>query len=581
MAKPRVILWARSLSLGMSLALGVGLFAGCLDDPQDPKTWIKKLDDVREQKEAIRQLERLATSKDRPPDIETAVGPLTALFKKTKDPQHLQAVTKIRSEKALDLLIEQLDYSDDNFENASVAATGILELANRDDQGREAAKRAVPDLIKALEKKLPIKTRANVVKVEVMKALTVIKDPAAVPALDKVIETSADEQDFFLNKEAARHLGVFADARSVPSLVRGLFMTGRGSDIFSPCRIALVRIGEPSVDKVIEALQGKNAALNEDAKKGEFLPGLVVQKMSIILGDLRSKKALPALLAELNKKDEGMAPDCLSGVKQCVSGHQSVIQAIGLIGDVSAAKTVLGILNDPKKHNKLRAAAAEALNFMGATEGLPAMLAAAKTPYVKPAKTKDDLPEIDVEKATLAVQAVTQFSRLADTDQMAAVEPLAKAAPIDTDAYVAFHNAVARIEAVAKCKKDAACYGGLFEFEAKEMERLEGTKAGKDELEKVKIDIDKAKSSARAEKAAFMLSRMGHDNVGVLVKNIAYKDTTVRTAILFALTRVATAKDTDAIKAINAQIDIDRTKDKVGQAMADEERIAAAIVAHR
>ena len=106
MAKPRVILWARSLSLGMSLALGVGLFAGCLDDPQDPKTWIKKLDDVREQKEAIRQLERLATSKDRPPDIETAVGPLTALFKKTKDPQHLQAVTKIRSEKALDLLIE-------------------------------------------------------------------------------------------------------------------------------------------------------------------------------------------------------------------------------------------------------------------------------------------------------------------------------------------------------------------------------------------------------------------------------------------------------------------------------------------
>ena len=120
--------------------------------------------------------------KERPANIDEAVAPVTALFKKSKDPQHLKTLTKIRSEKALDLFIEQLDYSDENFENASVAATGILELASLDDKGREAAKKAVPELVKALDKKLPIKTRANVVKVEAMKALTAIKDPAAVPA---------------------------------------------------------------------------------------------------------------------------------------------------------------------------------------------------------------------------------------------------------------------------------------------------------------------------------------------------------------------------------------------------------------
>jgi len=82
--------------------------------------------------------------------------------------------------------------------------------------------------------------------------------PAAVPALMKVVEVSADEQDFFLNREAAKHLGEFADARSAGTLVRGLFMTGRGGDIFVPCRYALARIGEPAVDKVVEAGTAKD-----------------------------------------------------------------------------------------------------------------------------------------------------------------------------------------------------------------------------------------------------------------------------------------------------------------------------------
>ncbi len=581
MAQKRVIARSRSLSFCLSLSLGLGFVSGCMDDPQDPKTWIKQLNDIREQKEAIRQLERLATAKDRPPEIEEAVAPLAALFKKTRDAQHLKAITKIRSEKALDLFIEQLEYSDDNFENASIAATGIWELASRDDKGREAAKKAVPDLIKVLEKKLPIKTRANVVKVEAMKALTAIKDPAGVPALNKVLETSADEQDFFLNKEAARHVGEFADARSVPSLIRGLFMTGRGSDIFTPCRIALARIGEPATEKVIEALQRKNSALEEDAKKGEFVPGLIVQKMAIVLGDLRDKKAVPALLAELGKKDEGLTADCISGSKQCVSGHQSVLQTLGLLGDPSAAKALIGILSDGKRPAKLRAAAAEGLNLLGATEALPAILSAAKTPYVKNGKKKDDLPEIDSDKAMLAAVAVTQYGRLCDTDLSAEIAPLAKAAPPDTDAAITFNNAVARAEAVKQCKKDVACYGNMLESQAKEMDRLEESKKGKDDDKKAFIDYEKAKASARAEKAAFMLSRMGRDGLPFLIKNIGYRDPAPRFGIMFALTRLAKKTDQDVQKALAAQIEIDKTKDKATQALVDEMRVTAAIISRR
>ena len=592
MAKPRGSLWVRSMSLGrnlgLALALGTILSAsGCVDDPQDVKTWIKKIDDIREQKDALRNIERLATAKERPANIDEAVAPVTALFKKSKDPQHLKTLTKIRSEKALDLFIEQLDYSDENFENASVAATGILELASLDDKGREAAKKAVPELVKALDKKLPIKTRANVVKVEAMKALTAIKDPAAVPALMKVVEVSADEQDFFLNREAAKHLGEFADARSAPTLVRGLFMTGRGGDIFVPCRLALARIGEAAVPAVVEAMQRGNKAIEEDAKKFDFIPGLIVQKMSIILGDLRSKKALPALIKELDRKDDGMTPDCVKGEKQCVSGHQSVLLAIGMTDvEKTSAKTLIGIVSDVKRHPKLRSAAAEALNLMGATDGLPAILAAAKTQFLKPPKEKDDLPELDQEKAGLAAGSITQFGRLVDKDETAAVDGALKALNLpkellEADIGIAFQNALARAELARDCKKDAACYGKALDEMVKEMDTLEGSKSGKDDREKMLLDIRKARSAAKAEKAAFMLSRMGREALPQLTKHIAYKDSAARIAIMLALSRLATKADAEILKGIQAQIDIDRSKDKASQGLADEMRITHAIIANR
>lgn len=537
-------LWQHSIGLGFFLALGTTTLTGCPEDPDDAKTWIKKLDDVREQKEALRQLARLKS--------EASLEPLTKLFKRSSDPEHLRVITKLRSDNAVDLFIEQMEYSEDNFENAMVAATGLYEIAERDDKGREASKKAVPVLIKAVIKKLPIKTRANLVKVEAMKALAATRDPRAVEPLTTVLETSADEQDFFINKQAAKYLGEFADPKSVPSLVRGLWMTGRGNDIFQDCRYALVRIGEPSVDKLIETMQRKNPAVEADAKKYEFVPGIVVQKAAIVLGDLRSKKAVPALLAELNKKDDGLTGNG-------VSGHQSVLQALGFIGDTSVTKTLLGIMADGKRDPKHRAAAAEALNMLGTTDALPGLLAMAKTTFITPPKTKDDLPELDQNKATMAAQGVTQLSRLTDKDESATLEPIAKAIPADiVDIKKVYENAIARSKVAAECKKDIACYGKYL--------AATGT------------DPD---TSAKAERAAFSLSRLGHDAVPVLTKYVGHKDSAVRSAVMFALTRTATKADKDVLKAMDDQIAVDKGRDKVGIALAEEMRVSRAIVANR
>ena len=155
-------------------------------------------------------------------------------------------------------MIEALDYSDDDFDRATIAA-GVL--------GEMKAPDAVDPLIKAAEKQLPIKSRANNARIAAMRALVKIGDKRAVPTLMKILTTSADEQDFLLNQKAALGLAEFRDPQAIPALIKGLFMTGRGTGIFQECRLALVRIGAPAIDPLIQLLQEKNAEIQEMAAK--------------------------------------------------------------------------------------------------------------------------------------------------------------------------------------------------------------------------------------------------------------------------------------------------------------------------
>ncbi|HMU37946.1 MAG TPA: HEAT repeat domain-containing protein [Pseudomonadota bacterium] len=547
-------LWASTTALGFALTLSTLTLTGCPEDPDDPKGWVGKLDNPREKREALRQLARLKEK------AEPAYEALAAQFKKTPDIDVLRTIAKIRTPKAIDLLVEQLDYSDENYENAVVAANGLQDLAERDDKGREAAKGAVNGLKKAAAKKLALRSRANLARIESIKALAAIKDPSCVETLGEILETSADEQDFLINKTTAKVLAEFADPKSVKSLVRGLWMTGRGNDMFQECRLGLVRIGEPAVDKLIETMQRKNTDVEADAKKYKFVPGIVVQKTAILLGDLRSKKAVPALLSELQKKDDGLGtgPDGMPGV----SGHQAILQSLGQIGDPSATKPILAILSDGKRDPKHRAAAAEGLNMLGDLSALPVLLSIAKTQFLTPAKNKDEMPELDTNKATLVAYSVTQASRLTDKDESPVLEPIYKTIPADiVDIKKYFETAMIRSKVAAECKKDVACLDKYLSLPADAESKVE--------------------NSPKAERAAFSLARLGHDAVPILKKHVGHKDTAVRSAVNFALTKTATKADADLLTALADQIEKDKTRDKVGQALAEEARITVAIIKNR
>lgn len=491
--------------------LAVLAWAGCVSDPRDPHTWIKKLDSAVEQKDAVRELVKLKDP--------AAVEPLIALYQKSHDPEVLKAIKTFKDKRQVPVMIEALDYSEESFDNAATAAAALGETPDPS---------AVEPLIKALQKPLGVKTRANIVKLEAMHSLAAIHDPRAVPALIKILETPADEQDFYLNKKAAEQLGNLGDPRAVPALIRGLFMVGRGANIYPECRVALLQIGPPSVKPLIEALEHKNSALEADAKKYEFRPGVIEQKTALVLGDLRAKEAVPVLVAELKRPQKG-------------DNHTGALYALGMIGDPATTKTITAVLTDAKRDYKVRISAAEAANLSGDPAALPALLQMAKKGDV--VKNKQKYPDV-------RVAAAMAYARLGGPAEAAAFAPVAaaeKAAPAE------FKEDAERLELAKKCGKDVTCYGHALESDPK---------------------------LTHQEKAAFMLSRLGKAGLPALLKKLSTREPIVRVAVLFAIGRVASKTDSTAQAALDAQIDLDRTKPPF-RALVEEMRAVRAEIASR
>jgi HEAT repeat protein len=464
---------------------------GCVSDPRDPNTWIKKLDSPVDQKDAVRELVRLKDP--------AAVDPLITFYKKNHDPEVLKAIATFKDKRQVPVMIDSLDYTDESFDNAATAAAAL---------GDTPDPSAVDPLVKVLQKPLSIKTRANIVKQSAMESLAKIHDPKATAAIAKVLETPADDQDFYLNQRAAVELGNMGDAAGAPALIRGLFMTGRGANIYSQCRVSLLQIGKAAVQPLMDAHEHKNAALEADAKKYEFRPGVIEQKTALVLGDLRAKESTPMMVAELKKPQKG-------------DNHTGALYALGMIADPATTKDMTGVLTDAKRDFKVRISAAEALNFAGDPTSLPTLLQVAKTGDV--VKDKEKYPDVRLASAMT-------YARLGGPAEAAAFAPVAAG---EKAAIEEFKEDVERLDVAKKCGKDVTCYATVLASDPK---------------------------LTHQEKAAFMLARMGKPALPALLKKLSTREPVIRQAVLFGIGKIADKSSSDAVKALDAQIDNDRTK---------------------
>jgi len=514
---------SRGFVVALVLAVGMG---GC-NDPNDPMTWAKKLKNLRTQKEALDNLAKMDADKAR-----AAVPQLMELYNDTKRPEHLEALVRYKDDRTKPLFIAALDYTDDDFDKAKIAAGALADMKATD---------AVEALSKAADKVLPVKSPANGARLAAIKALARIGDKRATPALVKVLTTSADDQDFFLNQTAALALAELRDPGSIPGLIKGLFMTGRGTDIFQECRLALVRIGEPAVDPLIELLQEKNADIQAMAKKLNFeepppkgTPGVVPYKAAFLLGDLRAAKAVPALIDVLKNKQRG-------------GEHTAVLTALGQIGTPEAVDVIIAKVKDSKADPSIRSSALSALYLSGDKRALPTLFETAKSGYVV----------VGGQKASdLRALAAVNFARIAGADQYDAFKALADK---EKEVEGIFAEAMDRMSVAKQCGNDVACYGKMLNDPA----------------------------WTRAEKAAFQLGFSGDKKAIPLILNamkplasISQERFPVHQAMLFALTKLADKSCGECVEKLEAQIERDEKAIRIPGAkpLLGETRVALALI---
>lgn len=503
------------------LLVSATLMAGC-NDPKDPKTWIKKLRDPKEANEAVRQLKKLGDP--------IAVEPLCKLYKDYPSPNILQAIISFKDKKSIPTLIEALDFTEDKYHNASLAASALAKMK---------AVEAVPALIKALKKPLAIKSRANKAKVAAIEALRKIGDKKAVPALIDVADGSPSKQDFFLNKRAIVALGALGDPEAVPVLVRGLFMASTIQGTSYPmARVALVKIGGKAASKaLLEAMEGKDKRLNLMAKELEFRPGVILNKTAILLGDLRAKDAVPMLLEMFKKAD-------LKETK--IAG---VIEAMGKIGDTRVVDPLLKALKDKKANYKIRMQICNALTVLGDKKALPVLLNIAEKGF------------IDGGFYNLREGGAMAWGRLVGAEAEQGIKVMdAILADKEVKKYKqnwnTFKEARDRAAVALKCKDDAICYG--------------------------KALLDTKLTLAQREKAAVMVGILPNSRKAIpyLVKALPQREPILRLFMLQSAKRIGVASDKALVKVLSdlAKKDSKRKTKFLGADLASEDKIALAIV---
>ncbi len=512
-----------SLSMGLMVLTSVTLsmtvaLSGC-DDPKDPKTWIKKLNDPKHSSEAVRRLKKLGDP--------VAVKPLCALYTTSSDPTVLKAIISFKSKEAIPTLIEALDFTEDKYHNASVAASALAKLK---------ATEAVPALIGVLRKPLPIKSRANKAKVAAIEALRRIGDKKAVPALIRVAEGKPERQDFFLNKRAMVALGDLGDPEAVPVLVRGLFMASTIQGTSYPmARVALVKIGKPSIAPLIKAMKKEDKRLNLMAKDLEFRPGVILNKTAILLGDLRAKEAVPTLLEMFKKAD--LKATRIAGV----------IEALGKIGDDRAVEPLLKAVKNKKANYKIRMQICNALTVLGHRSAVPVMLELAQKGF------------IDGGFYNLREAGAMAWGRIVGAEideQMKVMDAILAEKELQKykQNWKTFKEAKDRAEIAQKCKDDAKCYGKALN--------------------------NKQLTLAQREKSAVMIGilKNGRGALPDLVKALPIREPILRLFMLQAAKRIGVKTDKKLIAVLKTLVKKDsRRKTKfLGADLASEDKVALA-----
>ncbi|MDB4991679.1 MAG: repeat protein [Myxococcaceae bacterium] len=513
------------------LVLGLAIVAvGCHADADDAAGQAKELSDPVRREFALGNLTRLYakaltdSKSDRSAPavkgfVDVTYEPLVKTYldapEDTQNGERIMGLlSEMRDPRALPALLKALEWRTEvNEEHAITAARTLAVIQLTPAQKSEAAKKLATALDRVSGKR-PVDNR---MRVEFLRTLGELNDPAASDVLTKVALRQSEEQNFLINNLAVEQLGRLADPKTVPALIQALYLfdpSNPANRLTQTVPAALVRIGRPALAPLIDVLQGKDAKAlaaskawieairQRDAQAAEQMNAAAEMKKeaSFALGTLGFSDAIAPLLVAAADPDKGVQ---LGAAVALASINRSEVETPKI------RDALTKVYQNQDKQQRMQVL--RAMQHLYDPGLQPFLLTVAKTP-------EDELPDI-------RVIAVNAYAMLANKAEAAQLTALIAGDKTEYKGTLESQNNLL-LKAASECDVNLDCW----------------TK---------KLD-DKDENVAR--KATYMLARLGRGKptvIQALVKKLDHPKELVRGDVLSALDYVAVQGSPEAVAKID------------------------------
>ncbi|MCB9661419.1 MAG: hypothetical protein R3B40_23465 [Polyangiales bacterium] len=315
----------RILLLTMMAALSAPLLA-CHADENDPEGQAEELADPVRRQNAIHNLQRIYSGVLADNQGNRASEPVVAVANiitpaltetylnfpedRTNGQAILDLLKEVQDPRALPALKKALEWRTGVTELHAVRAAQAIGGMTVPDGEKPAVAEA---LGRAFDQITGVREVDNQMRVEFVRALGTLHHNSATPVLVRVMQSQSENQNFLINRLAARELGELGDPMAVEPMIGALFQfapNNPGMRMNDVAAEALVRIGRPSLAPMLQVLTGGHQAANTaaDALIAAVVarqPGLTLNRAQVVgpeatttLGMLGFPEAFDALLAE-------------------------------------------------------------------------------------------------------------------------------------------------------------------------------------------------------------------------------------------------------------------------------------------
>ena len=556
----------RFLIRGLVAVLAVVALTGCHADENDPAGQAGELGDPVRRANAIANIARIyhhaldAAHGDRTAEAARHVVDVSVQQLNDTYVNHPEDVTgrgaiiallaDMRDPRAIPAMIAALDWRPETSEDqATTAANAVENITLTDAQKGEI----ITALGAALARITQARGTDNRMRQAFLETLGTFRDPRGTAAVSRVVLLQSENQPFLINILACRQLALIADPTSVPTLIQALYLFDpnnpamRMNDVAS---MALVNVGRPALQPLIETLQGRNAEANQiatqyiasvrqrdaDAAAQMAVDSIVAGDAAFALGQLGFREGIDPLIAETQRMAEGERPGAVEE-NASVEAHMTgaALALVSINRDDSDSQRIRDALTsvynrlspEARMGHVTREQLLVAMQHLNDAGMMPFLLQRAQPP----ARGQDVSPDVRVLafRAYLLMANATEIvnlERLLSTEAEGSARDGFLDATGDLDAGAPADAARPVMAAIHECNQDITCWAGKL------------------------TDHD----SWVSRKAAYMLARYGRGNeaaLTALVAQLGSANEELRGEVLYALDYAANTGSAAAVARIS------------------------------